>query len=169
MKTLIRLTEEDLHRIVKESVKNILNEIGDTPKGQYMLGRLTGKYGGPDFFRNYYIHDGNWGEDDYSEESRALDDDPEFLIANDIYKYSRNNYPFDRNDKDEAFSDGLEDQNADLDNNEFYQYKELKKGNKRPSLKFYRGKKYEVPRVEDSPLRRKYNLYKDGIHYIREK
>jgi len=37
---LIRLTEQDLHKIVKESVNRVLNEIGDTPKGQYMLGRL---------------------------------------------------------------------------------------------------------------------------------
>lgn len=35
-KKLIRLTEADLHRIVKESVNRILNEIGDTAKGQYM-------------------------------------------------------------------------------------------------------------------------------------
>ena len=35
-----RLAEGDLHRIVKESVNRVLNEIGDTPKGQYMLGRL---------------------------------------------------------------------------------------------------------------------------------
>lgn len=40
MKKLVRLTEGDLHRIVKESVNKVLNEIGDTPKGQYMLGRL---------------------------------------------------------------------------------------------------------------------------------
>lgn len=42
-KKLIRLTESDLHRIVKESVNKILNEIGDTAKGQYMLGRLQGR------------------------------------------------------------------------------------------------------------------------------
>ena len=42
-KKLIRLTEADLHRIVKESVNRILNEIGDTAKGQYMLGRLQGR------------------------------------------------------------------------------------------------------------------------------
>ena len=42
-KKLIRLTESDLHRIVKESVNRVLNEIGDTPKGQYMLGRLQGR------------------------------------------------------------------------------------------------------------------------------
>lgn len=39
-KKLIRLTESDLHRIVKESVNKILNEIGDTPQGQYALGRV---------------------------------------------------------------------------------------------------------------------------------
>ena len=38
-KKLIRLTESDLHKIVKESVNKIINEIGDTPKGQFMLGR----------------------------------------------------------------------------------------------------------------------------------
>ena len=30
-KKLVRLTESDIHRIVKESVNKILNEIGDTP------------------------------------------------------------------------------------------------------------------------------------------
>lgn len=42
-KKLIRLTESDLHRIVKESVNNVLNEIGDTPYGQYMLGRAANR------------------------------------------------------------------------------------------------------------------------------
>lgn len=39
-KNRIKLTESQLHEIIKESVKNVLNEIGDTPQGQYMLGRL---------------------------------------------------------------------------------------------------------------------------------
>ena len=43
MKQKIRLSEADLHRIVKESVNRVLNEIGDTPRGQYMLGRLKGR------------------------------------------------------------------------------------------------------------------------------
>lgn len=42
-KKLIRLTESDLHRIVKESVNRVLNEIGNTNRGQYMLGRLAGR------------------------------------------------------------------------------------------------------------------------------
>ena len=40
-KKLIRLTESDLHRIVKESVNRVLNEIGDTPRGQNRLGALA--------------------------------------------------------------------------------------------------------------------------------
>ena len=42
-KKLIRLTESDLHKIVKESVNRVLNEIGDTPRGQNMLGRVAGR------------------------------------------------------------------------------------------------------------------------------
>lgn len=41
MRRRIRLTENDLHRIVKESVNRILNEIVDTEKGQRALGSLT--------------------------------------------------------------------------------------------------------------------------------
>ena len=42
----IKLTDSKINRIVKESVYRILNEIGDTPKGQYMLGRLQRRDGG---------------------------------------------------------------------------------------------------------------------------
>ena len=41
MKRTIRLTESDLHRIIKESMTNILNEIGDTKDGQRILGRTA--------------------------------------------------------------------------------------------------------------------------------
>ena len=43
MKKVIKLTEEDLRNIIKESVNKVLNEIGDTARGQYMLGRLQGR------------------------------------------------------------------------------------------------------------------------------
>ena len=42
-KKLIRLTESDLHKIVKESVNKIINEIGDTEKGQDALGQVRGR------------------------------------------------------------------------------------------------------------------------------
>lgn len=54
-KKLIRLTESDLHKIVKESVNRIINEIGDTEKGQRALGALTAaKFKGK--------KKGDWGE-----------------------------------------------------------------------------------------------------------
>ena len=42
-KKLIRLTESDLHKIVKESVHKIINEIGNTEKGQDALGQVYGR------------------------------------------------------------------------------------------------------------------------------
>lgn len=44
MKKRIRLTESDLRRIVKESVKRVMvNEIGDTWKGASALGAVAGR------------------------------------------------------------------------------------------------------------------------------
>ena len=43
MRQIYRITESDLHRIIAESVNMVLNEIGDSEKGQYMLGRLAGR------------------------------------------------------------------------------------------------------------------------------
>ena len=40
-KQLVRLTESDLHNLITECVKQCINEIGDTDRGQYMLGRLN--------------------------------------------------------------------------------------------------------------------------------
>ena len=37
---VIRLTESDLHNIIEESVNEILMEYGDTPLGQYQIGRV---------------------------------------------------------------------------------------------------------------------------------
>ena len=42
-KKFIRLTESDLHNIIKESVKKILNEIGDTPRGNFALNAVRGR------------------------------------------------------------------------------------------------------------------------------
>lgn len=43
MKQRVRLTESDLHKIVKESVRRILNEIGETEDGQRALGALQAR------------------------------------------------------------------------------------------------------------------------------
>ena len=39
----IRITESDLHWLIKESVKKVLKEVGETEDGQHLLGRLAGK------------------------------------------------------------------------------------------------------------------------------
>lgn len=43
-KKVIRLTEADLHNMITEAVKTALNEIGDSPRGAYDLGRLYGRH-----------------------------------------------------------------------------------------------------------------------------
>lgn len=54
MRQTIRLTESDLHKLIKSCVDEALNELGDTQRGQYALGRLAarqnqdGKLGGGD-------------------------------------------------------------------------------------------------------------------------
>lgn len=42
-KKVIKLSEAQLHRVIKESVKKILRESGDTNRGQYMKGRKVGR------------------------------------------------------------------------------------------------------------------------------
>lgn len=42
-KNQLNISESKLSNIIKESVKKVLNEIGDTAQGQYMLGRLAAR------------------------------------------------------------------------------------------------------------------------------
>lgn len=42
-RNVVRLTESQLKAMIAESVSNVLNEIGDTNHGQYMLGRLAAR------------------------------------------------------------------------------------------------------------------------------
>ena len=78
MKRTIRLKESELRRMISESVRRVLNEVGDTKRGQYMLGRLKNRQsnGGGKFSRgiNYndagdYAHkaNGNSYSDDYQQ------------------------------------------------------------------------------------------------------
>ena len=61
---LIRLTESDLHNIVKEAVNKILNEVGDTEDGQHLLGRLAAKKSTSGDLDGYY------DVSDYAKEKR---------------------------------------------------------------------------------------------------
>ena len=53
-KKVIKLTESELHNIIKESVTNILKEIGETPKGQYALGAVKGRALGRTLYQPEY-------------------------------------------------------------------------------------------------------------------
>lgn len=61
MKKRIRITESELHNIVKKCVNEALNEIGDTERGQYALGcvqarndlRMQQNKGNSQQFRKY--------------------------------------------------------------------------------------------------------------------
>ena len=43
MRKIIKLNESDLHKIIAETVKSAINEIGDTDKGQYALGAASAR------------------------------------------------------------------------------------------------------------------------------
>lgn len=43
MRQTIRLTESDLHKLIKSCVDEALNEIGDTQRGQYALGCVAAR------------------------------------------------------------------------------------------------------------------------------
>lgn len=74
-KKLIRLTEADLHRVIKESVNKILCEIGDTQRGQWTLGRLKNRQsnGGGNFFRGINYNDA--GDYAYKANGNSYSDD----------------------------------------------------------------------------------------------
>ena len=68
MRRTIRLTESDLHRIVLETVKQAINEIGDTDKGQYALGQASARRAkrSDDALKNNDV-DAYWENDKQSE------------------------------------------------------------------------------------------------------
>jgi len=84
VKYIIKLTESDLHNIVKESVGKVINEIGNTPKGQFMLGRLNYKNGD----RQYYYDNVMTPEeiDNYAENARINQNEFDEYLMNDAYK-----------------------------------------------------------------------------------
>lgn len=43
MKQKVKLTESELRNMIAETVKSVLNEIGDTDKGQDALGQVYGR------------------------------------------------------------------------------------------------------------------------------
>ena len=86
-KRLIRLTEGDLHKIIKESVSKILNEVGNTPGGQRQLGRLANRKYCQGAARQLsdpsdnHAYDDFYDVDNYAENQRLANglDDDDFL------------------------------------------------------------------------------------------
>lgn len=91
---VVRLTESDLHNIISESVKSILNEIGDTPYGQYMLGRASAR---AKKYSDYRAHElWNHARDANSHNvGRGSFDDTDFQKNKDAFKngyYNQDDY-----------------------------------------------------------------------------
>ena len=78
-KKLIRLTESDLHRIVKESVNEILNEIGGTPNGNFVLNAIRGR-------RAAIRYRTNMGLKDRAENDRMIN-----MTDDEMYRNYQNN------------------------------------------------------------------------------
>ena len=88
----VRLTESKLKQIVAESVKKVLNEIGNTHRGQYMLGRLTNRQSErgerPTAHDKAYTMAGNDYSDDYKQ---GFDDESKYRRNADS-TWNRDNY-----------------------------------------------------------------------------
>ena len=94
MNRKIKLTESDLHRIVRESVRRVLNEYGKTSKGQNVLGALMARKvinadgdTVDDFFKNQSEKGG--GVYDYAKQQRSefgKDSDEIGNTINPLYK-----------------------------------------------------------------------------------
>lgn len=109
-KKAIRITESDLHRIVKESVQKIINEIGDTPRGQRALGAVAAR-------SIHRMH--NALDDDQPEEAAYWDN-----VANDAARIGHNNVNPDWDEETEYFDDGVDYWH---DNLRQYESKNIKK------------------------------------------
>ena len=90
-KNIIRLTESQLHSIIKESVKNVLNEIGDTIDGQIALGALSARKKGVKGYNSGEAND----IDDYASRQANKSENPSRLTHayNDSYLASHPSTP----------------------------------------------------------------------------
>ena len=74
-KNRIRLTESQLQNIIKESVKNVLNEIGNTTDGQIALGALSARKKGIKGYNDGKVDD----IDDYASRQANKSENPSRL------------------------------------------------------------------------------------------
>lgn len=76
MRRRVRLTESDLHRIIREITKSVINEVGETPDGQRKLAALQN--------RNMEKWHKSLPKDDY----RTVMDEPEDSLPRRVAKYA---------------------------------------------------------------------------------
>lgn len=90
-KNRIRLTESQLHNIIKESVKNVLNEMGNSAKGQIVLAALSAKKKGIKGYNSGEVND----IDDYASRQANKSENPSRLTNayNDSYRASQPSTP----------------------------------------------------------------------------
>ena len=82
--TRYRLTESNLRNMIRESVRGMINEVGDTPEGQRRLASLaarhryeTGKNFPSDIEKSTMHRDKQWEIDDYATNQREQNFSPE--------------------------------------------------------------------------------------------
>ena len=92
MKQRIRLTESDLHRIIKESVKKVLNEVGYTDK-YYKLG------GGYDGYYSAAAHHSKDEEEQKKFRKQAMRG---YYLDNKLHKHNNNGQLYDPHSKESA-------------------------------------------------------------------
>lgn len=124
MKRKIRLTESELRNIVAESIKNVLNEIGDTHRGQYMLGRVAGRT--PNSVNNdaFNRRKQPWSEmDDFADgyaDQRNIDNSDDVWRKSSAYSRMQSNYQTnaikDNNEQQSAFIEWMLSTDGALEN-----------------------------------------------------
>lgn len=82
-----RITESRLRNMIRESVVGLLNEIGDTRRGQWMLGRLAARQANRGDFttasdKAYYTNGNNYS----NEYNSGWDDEMEFMKNNNRFQ-----------------------------------------------------------------------------------
>lgn len=118
----IKMNEQQLRNLIAESVNNVLNEIGDTPAGQWMLGRLAGRQqnrvSGSQFSKQGRIQNTTTNAKDYLPQNtysfgKGYDlennDWMEDEYSNGYYDHNTHEYNMSQMDMNQAYGDAMGD------------------------------------------------------------
>lgn len=114
-KNVVKINEETLRKIIAESVKKALNEIGDTPKGQYAIGALAGRKfaKGGDYRAKAYKHRDALAKFNGSHDDQVAD----FLdsLADDNLNQAKDIYQRGRDESFDNFSNYKDEDGGGID------------------------------------------------------